>query len=351
MTRTPQTEDGFARLANELLDALLRAGLSGNQWKVGMAIVRKTYGFNKTEDDLSASQIATMCDIARPHAATALNQLAARNIINKRPGRYGSIVGIQKDYRRWLPLPGKTDEPCTENVHPCTENVHVQNSYMGCTENVQFDCTENVHTKDNLPKDNHQKTSSCAPRCDEPEPAKPGRKKNVIIAKASMELQDRFERFYEAYPKKRSRQTAEKAFARINPDEQLLAAMIASIGRAMTSGTWTDSQFIPHPATWLNAAGWQDEIQTGYSDGELLVIERFNEALGEHLGHVATSPFVAARADAIRAFVTFSDRPGFVERFFPWTAANIDFPPSVGFDWLISRKGYTNIKSGQHSKK
>lgn len=351
MTRTPQTEDGFARLANTLLDALLRAGLSGNQWKVGMAIVRKTYGFNKTEDDLSASQIATMCDIARPHVATALNQLAARNIINKRPGRYGSIVGIQKDYRRWLPLPGKAADTCTENVHPCTEDVHVQNLYRGCTENVQFDCTENVHTKDNLPKDNYQKTSSCAPRCDELEPAKPGIKKNVVSAEAKAELQNRFDRFYAAYPRKRSRQAAEKAFAKINPDEQLLAAMIASIGRAMTSGEWADSQFIPHPATWLNAAGWQDEIQTVYSEVELDVIERFNEALGERLGHVAISPFVAARADAIRAFTTFSERPGFVERFFPWAANNVDFPPSVGFDWIISRKGFTNATSGQHSKK
>jgi phage replication O-like protein O len=349
--RTPQTEDGFARLANALLDALLRAGLSGNQWKVAMAIVRKTYGFNKTEDDLAASQIAAMCDIARPHAATALNQLAARNIINKRPGRYGSIVGIQKDYRRWLPLPGKTADACTENVHPCTEDVHVQNSYMGCTEVVQFDCTENVHTKDNLPKDNHQKTSSCAPRCDELEPAKPGIKKNVSTPEAKAELQDRFERFYAAYPRKRSRQAAEKAFTKINPDEQLLAAMIASIERAMTSGEWADSKFTPYPASWLNAAGWQDEIQTAYSDAELEVIDRFNAALGDRLGHVQTVPFVAARASAIRAFTTFSEKPGFVERFFPWTAINVDFPPSVGFDWLISPKGYTNATSGQHTKK
>lgn len=351
MTRTPQTEDGFARLANELLDALLRAGLSGNQWKVSMAIVRKTYGFNKTEDDLSASQIATMCDIARPHAATALNQLAARNIINKRPGRYGSIVGIQKDYRRWLPLPGKASDACTENVHPCTENVHVQNSYTGCTENVQFDCTENVHTKDNLPKDNHQKTSSCAPRCDELEPAITGIKKNVSTPKAKAELQDRFERFYAVYPRKRSRQAAEKAFAKINPNEQLLAAILAGIERAKTSGEWADSKFIKHPASWLNAAGWQDEIQTGYSEAELTVIERFNEALGDRLGHVQTTPFLAERADAIRDFVTFSAKPGFVDRFFPWADANVDFPPSVGFDWLISRKGYTNATSGQHSRK
>lgn len=48
----------------------------------------------------------------------------------------------------------------------------------------------------------------------------------------------------------------------------------------MTSVEWTNSNFIPYPATWLNAAGWRDEIQTPYTEAELAVIERFNDALG-----------------------------------------------------------------------
>ena len=153
-------------LANEMFDALLRAGLPGNQLKVALAIIRKTYGFNKKEDDLSASQIGEMCDIARPNASTAMNQLAARNIINKRPGRYGSIVSIQKDYSRWLPLPGKTGGTCMEVIHPCIDSIHVLDSDRGCLESIQFGCMESIHTKDNLPKDNLQKTESSAPRID-----------------------------------------------------------------------------------------------------------------------------------------------------------------------------------------
>jgi len=74
----------------------------------------------------------------------------------------------------------------------------------------------------------------------------------------------RFEKFWESYPKKKSKAQAEKAFAKINPDEQLLAAMIAKIGQARTSDEWTreGGRYIPHPATWLNAKGWEDEIIT-----------------------------------------------------------------------------------------
>lgn len=70
-----------------------------------------------------------------------------------------------------------------------------------------------------------------------------------------------FEIFWSAYPKKKSRGQAEKAFSKINPDEQLLALMIASIEQARKSGDWLKDKgrYIPHPATWLNAKGWLDE--------------------------------------------------------------------------------------------
>ena len=74
-----------------------------------------------------------------------------------------------------------------------------------------------------------------------------------------------FEQFWQAYPKKKSRGQAEKAWLKIKPkpDEQLLATMIATIERAKKSVEWVkdSGQFIPYPATWLNAKGWEDEIR------------------------------------------------------------------------------------------
>ena len=75
-------------------------------------------------------------------------------------------------------------------------------------------------------------------------------------------VRDRFARFWKVYPKKRSKGQAEKVFFRIDPDEQLLETMIATIERATTSEDWLkeDGKYIPYPASWLGARGWEDEI-------------------------------------------------------------------------------------------
>jgi len=70
-----------------------------------------------------------------------------------------------------------------------------------------------------------------------------------------------FEIFWAAYPKRKSRGTAEKAFFKINPDERLLSVILAAIDQAKSQEEWQKERgkYIPYPASWLNAKGWQDE--------------------------------------------------------------------------------------------
>lgn len=70
-----------------------------------------------------------------------------------------------------------------------------------------------------------------------------------------------FDRFWTAYPRKKSKGSAEKAWLKIKPDEQLSGAILAAVERAKTSADWQreGGQFIPYPATWLNAKGWEDD--------------------------------------------------------------------------------------------
>ena len=73
-----------------------------------------------------------------------------------------------------------------------------------------------------------------------------------------------FDQFWAQYPKKRSKGQAEKAWVKIQPqpDEQLVDRMIAAIERAKKSEEWRkeNGRYIPYPATWLNAKGWEDEF-------------------------------------------------------------------------------------------
>ena len=68
-----------------------------------------------------------------------------------------------------------------------------------------------------------------------------------------------FERFWAAYPKKRNKETARKAFKKLKgvSTETLLEA----IERQKRSQDWLKDggQYIPYPATWLNAGGWENE--------------------------------------------------------------------------------------------
>ena len=73
--------------------------------------------------------------------------------------------------------------------------------------------------------------------------------------------QERFDRFWKPWPNKKSKGKAEKAWKKLNPSEQLLATMLATIERAKTSKEWArnEGEYIPHPATWINGKGWLDE--------------------------------------------------------------------------------------------
>lgn len=73
-----------------------------------------------------------------------------------------------------------------------------------------------------------------------------------------------FKRFWEAYPRKVNRQTAEKTWAKLNPDDELLEKIIQDINRRLEK-EWRgkDMQYIPHASTYLNQRRWEDETEVG----------------------------------------------------------------------------------------
>jgi phage replication O-like protein O len=153
----PQLEDGFTRIANELFEAILGFGLSGTEYAVVFAIIRKTYGYGKKEDDMSASQIGEMIGKHRNHVTVAINELVSKSVLNKRQGSYGMILGINKDYQNWgnKVVVDSTETVLDKNTDS-TKSVPLQlvrNPLRTSTESVQVDSTKSVHTKENLSKE------------------------------------------------------------------------------------------------------------------------------------------------------------------------------------------------------
>lgn len=66
-----------------------------------------------------------------------------------------------------------------------------------------------------------------------------------------------FQEFYDSYPRKIDRVRAEKAFAGINPDPNLLGMMIRHCTTAYLD---TEVRYIPSPTTYLNDRRWEDQV-------------------------------------------------------------------------------------------
>lgn len=147
--RVADLDDGFTRIANELLEAVMHAGLSQHQLLVFMAVMRKTYGFNKKSDWVSNEQISMLTGILPHKCSTAKSALVKRGILTQT----GRVIGINKAVSEWssLPVKGTEKKPYLKKVTlpesgkkslPESGNAYYPNQVN----------TKDKHTKDN--KDN-----------------------------------------------------------------------------------------------------------------------------------------------------------------------------------------------------
>ena len=147
--RVADLDDGFTRIANELLEAVMRAGLSQHQLLVFMAVMRKTYGFNKKSDWVGNEQLSELTGIL-PHKCSAAKSVLVKRGILTQTGR---VIGINKTVSEWssLPVKGTEKKPYLKKVTlpesgkkslPESGNAYYPNQVN----------TKDKHTKDN--KDN-----------------------------------------------------------------------------------------------------------------------------------------------------------------------------------------------------
>lgn len=71
-----------------------------------------------------------------------------------------------------------------------------------------------------------------------------------------------FKKFWAVYPRKVSKGNAEKWFKKNNPSKDVVELMVQKLEILKKTEQWekNNGQYIPYPASWLNAKGWEDEI-------------------------------------------------------------------------------------------
>ncbi|MGU3413744.1 replication protein [Enterobacteriaceae bacterium C34A] len=95
--KVAQLEDGFLRLANELLDATMCSGLPETELCIVMAVWRKTYGFSKKLDWISNEQLESMIGKHHTHCSSAKSSLIRKKVLIQE----GRKVGMNTNISEW----------------------------------------------------------------------------------------------------------------------------------------------------------------------------------------------------------------------------------------------------------
>lgn len=95
--RMAELDSGYTKLANELLESLMCCDLTARQFRVMLALIRKTYGFGKKSDRISDSQLAEKTKLSRQNVNKAKNELLSMNYIILD----GKKIGVNKEVSAW----------------------------------------------------------------------------------------------------------------------------------------------------------------------------------------------------------------------------------------------------------
>lgn len=99
---SPQTENGYTRISNELLEAFYCLDMPDSARRVFLCIVRKTYGYGKKQDRISASQLMKETRLSERRVWEALAWLKENKMLDR--DQATKMTGIVKDYTLWAGL-------------------------------------------------------------------------------------------------------------------------------------------------------------------------------------------------------------------------------------------------------
>jgi len=100
----PQLEDGYTKIAHEILENIGRYKFNGTQRGVIDQVWRYTYGFNRKEAELSLSFIAKAIGATKSQVDRELTALIVRNVIlvtSDQPGK-PRLLSFNKNYESWI---------------------------------------------------------------------------------------------------------------------------------------------------------------------------------------------------------------------------------------------------------
>lgn len=95
-------ENGYTRIANDIMDALAFADVTLREMKIILVIIRRTYGFQKKSDWIALDQFVEATGIAKENISRILSSLVSKKIIEKEGHGYIKKIAINTQLSDWV---------------------------------------------------------------------------------------------------------------------------------------------------------------------------------------------------------------------------------------------------------
>jgi phage replication O-like protein O len=228
----PQTENGFTKVANEILEALIRTSLSSQELKITLLVIRKTYGFSKKVDFISLTQMAKALGCSKIRCAQVVKNLESMKIltVNENINGVGKSYRFNKDYEQWNTV--------NKNINRIEKTKETVNVFI----NHKINNTKEIN------------------------PLYPPKGDGACVSSSEDErgMLQRREKFWNAYPRKHGKGRFEIAWGKMLPSESLLEEMLKALEVQKKSPGWKreGGRFIPSPSKWLEERHWEGVLET-----------------------------------------------------------------------------------------
>ena len=168
---SPQKENGYTSIANELLEQIYRRRFSASQLKILLLVIRFTYGFNRKTAALSNTFIAAGTGIHEITVSKEVGTLLRDNVLklHKKPTFHNSrVIGINKDYESW------------RNHLELAEALSVSEIFDRVSETGETEFADTLTKKENLTNTTvkKEKEKTASPKTDEKKYDEYGRELN-----------------------------------------------------------------------------------------------------------------------------------------------------------------------------
>jgi phage replication O-like protein O len=254
-----QLENGYTRIANELLEAVTRYPFNATQLKIILVLWRFTYGFSRKEHDISETFLLKALNFKKTQLRQLKRELKSLieanviHIVREASPITSRILAFNKNYEQWClkrhqvtkKTPG--DELDTTQVSKKTPPMSTHFESKNGLEPSNINGLDGVVTK-KTPGDELDTQEI--------------KYLNKNIKK--MSIDDFFEQLWSLYPRKRGKGQVSKAqkerLFRIGLDE-----LTRAIERYKQEIAGKDEQYVMYGSTFFNS-GYIDFLDTNYKD-------------------------------------------------------------------------------------